>query len=260
MAVRHSFAEQHLNLDGVGLEIGAYDRPFYRPTERQVRFLDHYSTEELKAFAARDGVDESAIVHVDYVVKDDDFAKDISERFDYIIASHVVEHIPDIARWLQNLERLLKPFGKVFLVVPDKRYTFDFLRPLSTVEDIVRCHKELHRRPPFDAVFQNLYLFRYVVASDVWSGAAAPQHLPGRFDVATAMDMAKDFYDSGDRSIHSHVFTSESFLSIITGLLERGLTTLDQCAFYDVWNPGNEFFVALQRVSCQVLHAVKGTS
>jgi predicted SAM-dependent methyltransferase len=246
MLIRRSFAEKHLNLGGLGLEIGGYDRPLFRPSERRVKFLDYYSTEELRGFAARDGVQPEAIEAVDYVVKSDEFAREISERFDYVIASHVVEHVPDTINWFKNIEAVLKPEGRLFLIVPDKRYTFDYLRPLTTSEDVFRNHEQRRSAPSFDSVFQNIFMFRHVDAAARWKGEDKPQDQPGRFDVATAWKIACEYFERQDRSIHSHVYTSTSFLGILKELHAQGATKLKECGFYDVWNPSNEFFVALE--------------
>lgn len=40
---------------------------------------------------------------------------DLGTHFDLIILKDVIEHIPDQARFMPQLERFLKPGGKVFL-------------------------------------------------------------------------------------------------------------------------------------------------
>ncbi|WP_369012339.1 methyltransferase domain-containing protein, partial [Escherichia coli] len=48
--------------------------------------------------------------------------------FDYAIASHVIEHVPNVLGWFRGIYEVLKP-GAVFnLAVPDRRYTFDVVR------------------------------------------------------------------------------------------------------------------------------------
>jgi len=55
--------------------------------------------------------------------------------FDVFMASHVIEHIPDLIGFLSSAEVLCRPGAKMILAVPDKRVCFDFFRPLSTTGD-----------------------------------------------------------------------------------------------------------------------------
>jgi len=57
----------------------------------------------------------------------------VLSRFDYCLASHVIEHIPNPIAFFQSIAHLLKPGGVLSLAVPDKRYTFDFFQPAASV-------------------------------------------------------------------------------------------------------------------------------
>lgn len=60
----------------------------------------------------------------DYEDPNNDFQFDLmnidhpNDRFDYIIISHVLEHIHDDIRALKELRRILSPGGKIFIQVP----------------------------------------------------------------------------------------------------------------------------------------------
>lgn len=94
--------------------------------------LDKYAPGSLVS----EGFDASVIEEVDIVWRQgalsDCFPKVLHGQFDGLIASHVIEHVPDIISFLQSVAVLLKPNGKFFLAVPDKRLCFDFFVPLST--------------------------------------------------------------------------------------------------------------------------------
>ena len=81
------------------------------------------------------GVDVDAIEDVDVVWSGGPLAPPLQHLapFDYIIASHVIEHLPDPLGFLTDCESLLKPSGVLSLVVPDSRYCFDCLRPLTSI-------------------------------------------------------------------------------------------------------------------------------
>ena len=80
--------------------------------------------------------DFKAIEHVDVIWTGgplhEAFPADQHGTFDGLIASHVAEHLPDLLSFLQSAAILLKPSGKFFLALPDKRLCFDALRPLAT--------------------------------------------------------------------------------------------------------------------------------
>src|SRR6516162_6394394 len=48
--------------------------------------------------------------------------------FDTIIASHVIEHVPDFVGFFIAARKLLKPTGTLALAVPDLRFCFDFFQ------------------------------------------------------------------------------------------------------------------------------------
>ena len=107
----------------VGLEIGGLDRPLVvrseLPEGSEILYADHLSTEDLKRkYKADQTVDIDALVEVDIVCESGDLGDSLGGRLvDYIVASHVVEHIPNPIHWLQMLFDALRPGGFVFLVV-----------------------------------------------------------------------------------------------------------------------------------------------
>jgi SAM-dependent methyltransferase len=60
--------------------------------------------------------------------------------FDAIIASHVLEHMPDPLGFLVSCQIILRPGGRVVLALPDKRRCFDFFGGLTTAGDWIENH------------------------------------------------------------------------------------------------------------------------
>ena len=56
---------------------------------------------------------------------------------DYVVASHVLEHVANPAAALAEWRRVTRPGGIIYLVVPDRRMTFDRTRPLTTVDHLL---------------------------------------------------------------------------------------------------------------------------
>lgn len=59
-----------------------------------------------------------------------------SESYDFVAASHVLEHVANPLRALQEWKRIVKPSGTILLVLPHKANTFDHRRPFTTLDHI----------------------------------------------------------------------------------------------------------------------------
>lgn len=103
--------------------------------------VDHASREALRAKYADQDV--SRIEEVDFVWQRgsivDAVPDDQHGTFDAFIASHVIEHTPDIVTFLQAAQTLIKPDGIVILAAPDKRKCFDFYRHPSSTADAIEA-------------------------------------------------------------------------------------------------------------------------
>ena len=124
------------------------------------------------------------IVDAEYVVKDIRFAEHIDARFDVVIANHVIEHVADPITWLQQI-RVVAPHGDLFLAVPDRRHTFDYLRPDSTIAPMLRAHSEDLQQPSRWQLLDALFYYRPFRAENAWAGDFAPLEKP-RFTVTEA--------------------------------------------------------------------------
>ena len=129
---RRNWLEQHVPAkEGKILEFGAFDYPTYFKSEAGIEYLDYFSKSELADLhtaAKPERVKNS--IEVDHVIKEIDFAEHLTAQFDLLIANHVIEHVPDLIRWLGNASSLLSnSSGRIFLSIPHKEYTFDKVRP-----------------------------------------------------------------------------------------------------------------------------------
>lgn len=243
---RRAFVESHVDVSSTKiLEIGAMDTPLYRPHEADIRFLDWYSTSELESFLEgnpRRKADQ--VVDVDFAIKKKRFSTDVPEKFDLVIASHVIEHIPDVVAWIQEIENVLTPSGRVFLAVPDRRYTFDIVRQETDAVDLIRCYDEDLEIASYYQILRDLYYYRPVRGEDAWSD---PSQLDGkvkekRFPLSVAMEKARRLAESYN-SVHCHVFSFPSFSPLWADLLEAEMFKLRLMEIADVPERANEFHV-----------------
>ena len=193
--LRRFLAEQYFT--GRGLEIGALHRPLPVPAGVTMSYADSFPTEELARLWSPE-VDGHEIAPVD-VVTDATTLRGVADAsYDFAIASHVVEHLEDPIRALQNLARVVKPGGCVFLALPDRRHTFDRDRPPTSIAHVLRdyCgHPEASRRAHYEE----------------W--VKVVEHLSGEEATARIRDLESTRYP-----IHFHVWTPGEFSSLLDEL------------------------------------------
>ncbi len=108
---RRRFWRLHDLSEGRGLELGPLHRPIATRDQTDVRYLDVQDQAGIQAHYAGDpGVDTAQIPPIDYFLQQPD-GRILSLReaagpgapYDWVVASHVIEHIPDVIAWLQDL-------------------------------------------------------------------------------------------------------------------------------------------------------------
>lgn len=245
---RRDFLRRHRGeVAGRILEIGAFDNPtFRRELGDEVEYLDFFSRAELvKVHRDNPRRNPSAAVEVDHVVKGADFAAKLAPGFACVVANHVVEHVPDLIFWFAQIEALLADDGVLFLAVPDRRYTFDYFRPVSLATQMIRAHADRLQRPDVWQLTEAFYYYMKVDLPAIWRGRTPAKFVP-RFSLAKAREMAEKKSVSYT-DVHCWVFTGESFLQCLADLSSAGLNQLE-VRHWEAPQPGtNEFRVILAR-------------
>lgn len=122
-------------LTGHGIEIGALHVPAAVPPGVRVRYVDRMSVDELRRqypeLAAK------KLTRVDIVDDGQTLATIADSSEDFVIANHMLEHAEDPISTIENAMRVLKPEGVFLLTVPDKRYTFDADRPVTSLQHLL---------------------------------------------------------------------------------------------------------------------------
>ncbi len=127
-------------LAGQGIEIGALHNPMDVPADVVVRYVDRLSVAELRQHYPE--LAHFELVTIDILDDGETLNTVPDDSLDFVIASHMIEHCQDPISTLKTFLRVLHQGGIIFLVVPDKRYTFDRDRLTTSLEHLVRDHTE----------------------------------------------------------------------------------------------------------------------
>src|SRR6185312_15045331 len=92
------------------------------------------------------------------------------ETLDYVLASHVMEHVPDFLGWLESNLKLLKVGGRIAVAFPDKRYCFDIKRRSTCISDILCAYLEKRKKPTFQQICDHFWNVCKVTPISAWDG------------------------------------------------------------------------------------------
>jgi len=181
------------HLHGCGMEIGALWNPVSVPRRVRVWYVDR---------EGRDGL-EKHYPELRGKILQPDLLADASQlpvrpaSLDFLIASHILEHLRFPLQALRHWYDALAPGGVLLLKVPDKRYTFDVHRSRTPLVHLLEEQRDPER-------FDGWAHYADWVENVGGQNAAAPE-----FPQAVRDLMAQDY------SIHFHVWIDEDVREMI---------------------------------------------
>jgi SAM-dependent methyltransferase len=181
--LENRYLRRHLR--GRGMEIGALWRRF--PVHPRAR------PEDLK----RQYPDVSEKIFLPDLMAEATELPVADGSLDFLIASHVLEHLPFPLFALRDWYQALAPGGALLLKIPDKRYTFDWRRARTP---LARLLAEYERPELFD-----------------WRGRYADwvQNVDGRRASEAEFERAIESLKAGAFNIHYQVWIDEDLLELI---------------------------------------------
>ena len=189
------------HLEGDGIEIGALSAPLEltgNARVSRVRYVDRFPKAELLLLFPELQADAGKIREPDVLCEIIEglpaFADD---SLDFVIACHLIEHLPDPVHFLRESWRVLRAGGRLFLAVPDRRYTEqDLKRELTTLEHLLDDHRRAVR------TVEDHHLAEFVIAD-------------GRVVPADPRERERLFAHERARSIHVHVWEGRTFAQFL---------------------------------------------
>jgi SAM-dependent methyltransferase len=247
---RIQMLERHMELDKLEvLEIGAYDRPTFVPEPRYSRFLDYRTTSELIELGKQQqGRHVDQIQQVDYVAKTNLLSNEVDRNFDLIVANHVIEHVPNLIEWLIEARKILNEVGYLFVSVPDRRFTFDYLRPETSFLNLIRRYVERPGKPTFWDILECRYLERpNIIGGTGWyPELLATRANENKRTFRQAFEIAKSQSTLPYCDVHCSVFTKDSFVGICAEMIEANFDMFHLVEVGEVVKDTLEFHVLLR--------------
>ncbi len=180
-------------LTGTGLEIGPLHRPLPTHPGLKMVYIDRYTVDQLRQHYPE--LKDLPLVEPDIIGDGETLSTVKSGSYDCLVSAHVIEHMKNPLGSLERWCRVLKPGGKIYLIVPDKRAIFDHHRVRTTLEHIILDYK----RPSAERDFEHCLDYAKFVHGK--SGNEA---------LIFADHIIKTNY-----SIHYHVFIPEDTVKLV---------------------------------------------
>lgn len=216
--------------EGNGIEIGAGPYAMAVPLNCKVTYVDNFDIAD-QAKRMWPQVRPEDIMLTDVVDSFETLATFERHSLDFIVASHVIEHVLNPIGAIRASYERLRAGGFLFLVVPDKRYTFDRDREITSIRHLYADYMCPSKERDFEHHVD--YQINAKKSGD------------------TFLEDAKIEFSSG-KDIHYHVWTVGSFYALIRTMRNEAISSWSEVW----WRPpvrrnssdlGGEFYFALRK-------------
>jgi GT2 family glycosyltransferase len=193
-------------LKGAGVEIGASDAPLQLPPGVTAVSVD--ITRRPLPPSRFPNTAIPAPLPIDHVGTLDDMPSIEDQSMDFAVANHVLEHCENPIGAIEELLRVVRVGGIVYLAIPDKRHTFDHARDVTTLQHLI----DDHRRGPGRPRGEHFVDFA--------------KHVPVSVDMVTAPSRALDLMER-DVPIHFHAWSPAEILELLAYCQRAGSIPFD---------------------------------
>lgn len=237
------------------LEFGPLIRPIAEKKDfKNLFFADIKSTADIKKLYKSNEylkstgltIDTDLIVDIDYVINES-YEKTFKnvEKFDVVVLSHVVEHMPDILFFFSDIKNILKRDGSLVLIYPDARYCFDHFRNGTSFIDALECHldKKINKKAAFDFTYNvvnenNAYRF--------WKSKNLSEIIPNN-----SYKNAINVYKKAEKNeipddVHFWPFSDYQFIKFLYDMDRANMLDFYVDTFYETQVDTQEFMVVLK--------------
>jgi len=216
-------------LTGHGLEIGAFHQPAVIPAHCTIEYCDAQSKQEAIKLFPELNINDLVDVHYICDLDKEGLSLFESEHFDFVVFNHVIEHVANPIKVISELFRITKSGGHVVISAPDKKFTFDRHRALTSFAHL----KEEYEKNVTQVTDAHYIDFLQNVHPEVFQ--LSPEKQQARLDSVK------------NRREHAHVWDSNTFSEFMLNAIEL-LQLKTTCVFVSVGeNNQFEYFSVWQK-------------
>lgn len=273
--MKKKFIDKGVNKNSNILEIGPNSSPLYPKSEGyNTEIIDYLDEVNLRKKCSK-VEDVNRIEKVDYICSR--HYADIIKKYkfyDIIAASHVIEHLIDVIEFFNDCSQLLKENGKIKLIVPDKRYEFDYFKEETSIRNVIDQH--IYRKDSInhslgtavESIFNSVHIenFNTYIPNSALIYKEDMKFSWDRndVDIVTKLSNTIDNYKEKEYTDrHSWFFTPKSFeiliyqlniLGYIDLMLEEIITVKNSIEFYVILKKGKEIFNGKYLTNLYIAH------
>jgi hypothetical protein len=221
-----------LNLRGTGLEIAPYFYPLLDKAKHDVCYVDCIDNDTIARKSVENpGAVGREIPRIDWVWTPGKSLRSCIPAhiaFDYCVATHVIEHVPDMIGWLNQIFEVMRDGAVLALALPDRRYTMGYYRRETSLGDVIGNWMLAPSSPTaaqiVDFLSQSFHDTRRKLGDQMFDVsqpfAAAPRH----YSDGQALDFAALSHRAGVYlDVHCTVWTPTSFVEVMSRVIGMGL-------------------------------------
>lgn len=251
-ALRRMRITAGIDPESSGIEYGPLHRTIMsRSMCKNIRYVDFKSRDELVTdYMKNPNVDVSLIPEIDIVTGGaliSDFVPD--DSLDFVIASHVLEHVPDFIGWLETNLRLLRQGGRIALAFPDRRYCFDMAKQPTGFHEVIAAYFEKRTQPNFTQICDHILNSRTVNTAEIWDGRQTVNNAPSVRTATAALAILKQLVAKTDyHDVHCWKFSDQEFIDILTRIKAELHLPFEVLSLFPTRRNTLEFFAVLVKV------------
>ncbi len=212
--------------DGYGLEMGGPSPIFWGnkaiPVYDRCRAIDNCNFASHTIWDVPGGVPGAARgfrFARQYVAEASDLSQIRDGTYEFLLASHVLEHVANPLRALEEWRRVLGRRGAMLVIVPDRRGTFDHRRAPTTFEHVAADFRNNIQEDDLTHLDEILALHDVALNP----GAGSPQQFRERC-----------LNNAAVRALHHHVFVPEVLVRMFSRVQMRVLSVAIERPFHIV--------------------------
>jgi hypothetical protein len=248
---RTKILTEKFNPDGVGIEYGPLNRIVLEKTKWNVKYVDFASREFLvKHYSNNPNVNVDLIPEIDIVTDGKLIDKFLPHSsIDFVVASHVLEHVPDFIGWIKANLSILKVGGKIAIAYPDMKHCFDIKRRESVTSDLICAYLEERTKPNFSNICDFTWNAAKANPVDTWSGATTKENAEYIHDRMDLLDTLKrKVRYEGYTDCHCWTFTDTGILPVLNEIISLFFLPAKVVGFHNTCKNRLEFFFILEKI------------